>query len=48
MKLNVWKRKGLYYEKTQQWVLGENVSTVTCKLFCITYWLLKSLHPGKY
>jgi hypothetical protein len=45
-----WERKGLYYYKTKKRQIIENgmFVTVYSKLFCITYWFLKRLHPGKY
>lgn len=46
--MNKWERKGLYYYKTTSYQVMEYTLTRTSKLFCITYWLLNILYPGRY
>lgn len=57
-KLNRWKRKGLYYEKTVEchWLLYEENGKLqtavkgyrTDRLFCLSYWILKYMYPERY
>jgi len=44
-----WKRKGLFYVKTERCRPSSDMRIITIsRLFCITYWFLKKLYPDKY